>query len=63
MFGIIKKIFIVLLTNTVNTSNHKKRVVCLKVIKKARLNLLLLMNTVKNTVKNYTTIYLKIEIR
>ena len=54
MFGLIKKVFIGLLINIVNASNHAK---CVSLgNKNAKFNLLLLIYLLVNTVKNFTTI-------
>ena len=58
MFGIIKRMFIVLLASIVNASNHTKCVSL--IIKNARFNLLLLIYILMNTVKNFTTIHLRL---
>ena len=62
MFGIIKKMFIVLLTslintsNIVNASNHTK---CVSLSNEnLKFNILLLIYVLMNTVTNYTTIHL-----
>ena len=62
MFGIIKKMFIVLLTslintsNIVNASNHTKYVSLSN--ENLKFNILLLIYVLMNTVTNYTTIHL-----
>ena len=55
MFGFIKTIFIGLLTIIVNASCRNLHA---HVINGARLNLLLLIDILMNTVKDYITIYL-----
>ena len=51
--------FILLLSNIVNESNHTKCDVCLRAIKNVCLTLLLLICILMNTVKNFTTIHLR----
>ena len=56
MFGIIKKMFFVLLTGLVNGSTHTK---CVSLSNRnVRFNLPLLIYFLINTVKNFTTIHL-----
>ena len=55
MFRIIKKIFIVLLTNLLNASNMHP-----EVIENARFNLLLLIYILTNKFRNYTIIHLRL---
>ena len=58
MFGIIKKIFIVLLTSLINASSHTE---CVSLSNQnAKLNLILLIYILINTVKNYATIHLRL---
>ena len=53
MFGLIKKMFIGLLTSLVNASNHARCVFLSNQIQ-TRFYLLLLIYILTNTVKNYT---------
>ena len=55
MFGVIKKMFIVLLTSLVNASSDTKYVSLSN--QKCKVNLVLLIYILMNTVKNYTTIH------
>ena len=57
MFGIIKKMFIVLLSSIVNASKHTK-FLSLSDQKNVKSNLLLLSYILINTIKNYSTIHL-----
>ena len=52
MFGIIKKLFVVLLTNIVNSSNHTK---CASLSNQKCKNTILM-----NTIKNFTTLHLRL---
>ena len=58
MLGIINKMFIVLLTSIVHASNHTKCVLVSN--QNARFNLPLLIFILTNTVKNFTTIHLRL---
>ena len=58
MFGLIKKLFIGLLTGLVNGSNHRKCVLLSN--QNARLNLPLLIYILINIVKNFTAINLRL---
>ena len=58
MFGVIKKMFTVLLNSIVNASNHTN--VYFYVVKNAKFNLPLLIHTLMNTVKNFTTIHFRL---
>ena len=58
MFGLIKKLFIGLLTGLVNGSNHRKCVLLSN--QNARLNLPLLIYILINIVKNFTAINLQL---
>ena len=61
MFGLINKIFIGLLTGLVNESNHKKCVPLSNVrLLNVRFSLLLFIYILMNTVKNFTTIHLRL---
>ena len=55
MFGVIKKMFIMLLTSLVNASSDTKYVSLSN--QKCKVNLVLLIYILMNTVKNYTTIH------
>ena len=57
MRGIIKKIFIVLLSSIVNASNHTK---CVLLNNQECMTQLTLIYILMNTVKNYTTIDLQL---
>ena len=58
MFGITKKMFIVLLASVVTNYTHAK---CVSLIyQNARLNLLLLIYILTNTINNYTIIHLRL---
>ena len=58
MFELIKKTFIALLTSLVNGANHTK---CVSLSNQnARFNLPILTFILKNTVKSFTTIYLRL---
>ena len=57
MFELIKKIFIGLLTGIESGYNHTK---CLSLINQKYINLLLLIYILMNTVKNFTTTYLRL---
>ena len=58
MFGLYKKIFIGLLTGLVNGSNHTK---CVSLMNQnVRFNLPLLIHILINTLKNFTTIHLRL---
>ena len=56
MFGLIKKVFIGLLINIVNASNHDHAKCVSLGNKNAKFNLLLLIYILVNTIKNFTTI-------
>ena len=58
MFGLIKKIFIKLLTNLVKDLIIQNMYPY--VIKNSKLNLLLLVYILMNTIKNYTAIHLQL---
>ena len=58
MFGLIKKIFVGLLSSKVNASNH---INCVSLSNQnVKLNLLLLIYILINTVKNVTTIHFQL---
>ena len=56
-FGIIRNMFIVLLSNIVNGSNHTK---CVLLSNQKFMNQFLLIYILMNTVKNFTTIHLRL---
>ena len=58
MVGNIKKMFIVLLSNIVNGSNHTKNMLSNQ--KCILLDLLILIYILMNTVKNFTPIHLRL---